>query len=122
LLARPETTTDRKTVIRINANDMKKNLTMLLTTLALAGALSAGLTIAGAQTSAPTTPSGGSPELQRKGNERHPAIHHAIRALEEAKHDLERADHDFGGHRKEALEECEKAIAQLKVALQYDKK
>jgi hypothetical protein len=35
---------------------------------------------------------------------------------------MERADHDFGGHRKEALEECDKAIGQLKLALQYDKK
>jgi hypothetical protein len=43
-------------------------------------------------------------------------------ALEAAKHDLQRADHDFGGHRKQALEDCDKAIAQLKLALQYDKK
>ncbi len=58
----------------------------------------------------------------RKGNERHPAIHRAIRALEEAKLAMQRADQDFGGHRKAALDECDKAIAQLRAALQYDKK
>lgn len=97
-------------------NILKKNLTILLTTIALAGALSAGLTIAAAQNA------GSSAEPHPKGLERHPAIHRAIRALEEAKRDLERADHDFGGHRKEALEQCEKAINQLRIALQYDKK
>jgi hypothetical protein len=43
-------------------------------------------------------------------------------ALQEAKVALQRADHDFGGHRKAALEQCDNAIAQLKLALQYDKK
>lgn len=99
---------------------MKKNLTILFSTVLLAGAI--GLTMARAQNATPSAPSAGASEPQHKGNERHPAIHHAIRALLEAKHDLERADHDFGGHRKEALEECDKAINQLKLALQYDKK
>jgi hypothetical protein len=101
---------------------MKKNLAIFIATIALAGALSAGLTMAVAQTATPGTPSAGSAEPQGKGKERHPAIHHAIHALEEAKHDMQRADHDFGGHRKEALDECDKAIGQLKLALQYDKK
>ncbi|MGO8925662.1 MAG: hypothetical protein ACLQU3_02020 [Limisphaerales bacterium] len=101
---------------------MKKHLTVLLTTCALVGALSAGLTLARAQTTTPGTPPAGATSPEHKGNERHPAIHRAIRALEEAKLALERAGHDFGGHRKAALEECDKAIAQLKLALQYDKK
>ena len=98
---------------------MKKNFTLLLATLGLVSALSAALTIAHAQTAAPNPPAGSEGAHHR---ERHPAIHRAIVALQEARHDLERADHDFGGHRKEALEECDKAIAQLKLALQYDKK
>jgi hypothetical protein len=53
--------------------------------------------------------------------ERHPAIRSAIRSLERAKADMQRADHDFGGHRVEALEACDRAIAQLKMALQFDK-
>ena len=53
--------------------------------------------------------------------ERHPEIRKAIAALERAKTDLQRANHDFGGHRAAALEACNNAIAQLKLALQYDK-
>jgi hypothetical protein len=56
-----------------------------------------------------------------EADERHPAIRNAIRALERAKADMQHADHDFGGHRVEALEACERAIAQLKMALQFDK-
>ncbi len=53
--------------------------------------------------------------------ERHPEIRKAIAALERAKTDLQRANHDFGGHRAAALEACDKAIEQLKLALQNDK-
>ena len=52
---------------------------------------------------------------------RHPKINHAIRALEEAKVYMEHADHDFGGHRQQVLEDCEMAIRQLRLALQADK-
>jgi len=58
---------------------------------------------------------------QEKAKERHPKIHHAIVALEAAKVELQTAAHDFGGHREAALKECDAAIAQLKLALQYDK-
>ena len=58
----------------------------------------------------------------RAAEERHPKIKHAIKALEEAKAELKNAAHDFGGHREDALKECDAAIAQLKLALQYDKK
>jgi ABC-type glycerol-3-phosphate transport system substrate-binding protein len=54
--------------------------------------------------------------------EKHPKIHHAIVALEQAKVELKTAAHDFGGHREAALKECDAAIAQLKQALEYDKK
>lgn len=37
----------------------------------------------------------------------------AISALRSAKQDMENAGHDFGGHKKAALEACDKAIAQL---------
>jgi hypothetical protein len=53
--------------------------------------------------------------------ERHPAIRAAIRALEKAKADLQHADHDFGGHRVEAIESIDRAMNQLKLALQFDK-
>jgi len=101
---------------------MRSNLTILLSTLGMAIALSVGFALARAQTTSPNPNRGGAEAPHHRANERHPAIRHAIFALEEAKRDLQRADHDFGGYRKEALEECEKAVAQLKLALQYDKK
>lgn len=58
----------------------------------------------------------------RKGRERHPHIRAAIRELQEARHELETAAHDFGGHRKEAIEAVDNAIKQLREALEYDKK
>jgi hypothetical protein len=54
--------------------------------------------------------------------ERHPQIRKAIAALERAKTDMQHASHDFGGHRADALAACDKAIEQLKLALQYDKR
>jgi hypothetical protein len=35
---------------------------------------------------------------------------------------LEKADHDFGGHRKEAIKAVDVAIVQLEKALKYDRK
>jgi spore germination protein YaaH len=54
--------------------------------------------------------------------EQHPHIRAAIRELQEARHELETAAHDFGGHRKEAIEAIDSAIKQLRQALEYDKK
>ena len=61
-------------------------------------------------------------EQERKGAEQHPHIRAAIRELQEAKHELQIAAHDFGGHRKEALESVDTAIRQLQQALEYDRK
>ena len=58
----------------------------------------------------------------RKRTEAHPEIRKAIAALERAKYDLQHAAHDFGGHRADALAATDKAIEQLRLALQYDKK
>ena len=54
--------------------------------------------------------------------EQHPHIRAALHELREARRELETAAHDFGGHRKEALEAVDNAIRQLQEALQYDKK
>ena len=93
---------------------MKKKLTLIVSTVAMAGALSLTLPAVFAQTN-------NLPPAAHHG-ERHPRIRGAIRALEAAKLELQHADHDFGGHRAAALEECDKAIAQLQEALKYDKK
>jgi F0F1-type ATP synthase membrane subunit b/b' len=53
--------------------------------------------------------------------ERHPKIRQAIKALENAKADLNAAAHDFGGHRVDALAAVDKAIEQLNLCLQFDK-
>jgi hypothetical protein len=57
-----------------------------------------------------------------QGKERHPAIHAAIRHLEQAKAALEKAQHDFGGHRTRAVEHVNQALEECRAALEYDKK
>jgi hypothetical protein len=54
--------------------------------------------------------------------EGHPRIRAAIRALREAKDEMQAADHDFGGHRVDAIKECDRAIEQLELALRYDRR
>ena len=53
--------------------------------------------------------------------EPHPEINAAIRSLVRAKLHLQRAAHDFGGHRVAAIGAIDAALVQLKLALQYDK-
>ncbi len=48
----------------------------------------------------------------------HPEMHHALRALENAKRDLEKAAHDYGGHRAKALELTDQAISEIKEGLE----
>ena len=55
------------------------------------------------------------------GVERHPAIHAAIDALEQAKADMNAAAHDFCGHKVEAIEATDRALDQLRKALEFDK-
>jgi hypothetical protein len=57
------------------------------------------------------------PSPQRRELERHPLIRRAIEQLEVAKIDLREAAHDFHGHRAEALESVDRALAQLRAAL-----
>ncbi|HEX9083770.1 MAG TPA: hypothetical protein VF836_03440 [Gemmatimonadaceae bacterium] len=58
----------------------------------------------------------------RNRREPHPEIRKAITALESAKNAMQHASHDFGGHRVAALAACDRAIEQLRLALQYDKR
>jgi hypothetical protein len=61
-------------------------------------------------------------QQKKEGREQHPHIRAAIEELREAKRELQTAAHDFGGHRKEALESVDNAIKRLDLALQYDRK
>ena len=54
--------------------------------------------------------------------EKHPQIHKAEKLLREAKHHLEDAAHDFGGHRVKAIEAIDHALEELRLALEFDKK
>jgi hypothetical protein len=54
-----------------------------------------------------------------KGMGGHPEIHAAIRHLEQAKAALEKAAHDFGGHRVKALEAVNHALEECHAALEY---
>ena len=92
---------------------MLKNIMVAFSTVFALALLPAAF-VAGQQTQPPTT----KPE---KG-ERHPEMKHALNALERAKGDLEKAAHDFGGHREKALQLTDQAIQEVKAGLAYDKK
>jgi hypothetical protein len=49
-----------------------------------------------------------------------PNIHHAIEALQNAMHDMEKADHDFCGHKRDAMEATRNALEQLRRAEDCD--
>ena len=50
---------------------------------------------------------------------RHPTIERALAALREVKEHLERAPHDFGGHRVDAIKAVDEAAHQLQICMQY---
>jgi len=54
-------------------------------------------------------------------SERHPQLHEAIHALENARKHMKEAKHDFHGHRAAALRACDEAIIQLQLALDSDR-
>ena len=59
-----------------------------------------------------------SQNMKSEANE-HPRIEKAIHQLEDAIEYMEKAPHDFGGHKAEALEDSRKAVKSLKLALAY---
>lgn len=54
--------------------------------------------------------------------EQHSDIQGAVNALQRAQAYLTLANHDFGGHRTDALKAVDEAIKQLRLAEQFDKK
>jgi len=80
--------------------------------------LTAVLTVPLAASTQPTRPAR---PVRGVVQEPHPQIMAAIRALEAARLHLQRAAHDFGGHRVKAIRAIDAALVQLKLALQYDK-
>ncbi len=64
----------------------------------------------------------GSSAAQAAEHEHHPHIHAAIHELREARRELKDADHDFGGHREDAVKAIDVAVEQLETALKFDRK
>jgi len=85
--------------------------------------LAAGLLVAGASglaVSSPQQKGAGKAQGKAQANHDHfPHIHAAIRELHEAKGELERAAHDFGGHRVQAVKACDHAIEQLEKSIRF---
>lgn len=52
----------------------------------------------------------------------HPRIARSLVALHETKEHLEKAGHDFGGHKAAAIKAIDEAIKQLKEAIKFDAK
>lgn len=51
--------------------------------------------------------------------EKHPEIQEALEALHKAKAHLEHASHDFHGHRADAIRAIDEATHQLEICMQY---
>ena len=97
---------------------MKKSFLSAIGVLLLSVAL---LVLGGSAAPAQQKPAGATAAAQEQ-EEKHPEIHAAITHLEEAKRNLEKGAHDFGGHRVKALEHTNQALEECRQALAYDKK
>lgn len=53
--------------------------------------------------------------------EKHPRLQRAIEELRDVKKHLEKAPHDFGGHKADAIKSVTEAIKQLELAVKFDK-
>jgi hypothetical protein len=69
---------------------------------------------------APDNPNNPNPKGEPK-EEKHPRLQKAIEELRAVKLHLEKAPHDFGGHRVEAVKAVTEAIHQLELAVKFDK-
>ncbi len=54
--------------------------------------------------------------------ERQPHMENALHALQNAEEQLNKAEHDKGGHREKALEHVRAAIAEVREGISYDRK
>lgn len=86
--------------------------TIVLAALCGLGLLGGGTVSAQAQT--PTVP------MMARHAERHPDLRIALRALNRARVALMHGAHDFSGHREQALDLTNQAIAQVQQAIQDD--
>jgi hypothetical protein len=80
--------------------------------------IAAGLFLAPIASLAADTPAPTKAEVKAEKSE-HPRIAKAIKDLDDAIAYMEKAPHDFGGHKAAAISACREAIAQLRLALEY---
>jgi len=97
----------------------KKSGAMLSALILVCTLMAGSVTVAGAQDRDDRPPQA----ERRAGKEEHPVIRQAIKQLEQTKWLLEhKAAHDFAGHRVQAIQSIDQAIAHLHQALQADKR
>ena len=56
----------------------------------------------------------------KEAHENHP-MHRAIRELKDARAYMEKAPHDFGGHKEQAIKDVDAALKALHAALEFDR-
>jgi hypothetical protein len=93
---------------------MKTKIALIVTALALAGGMLYTNNVVFAQ--------GTPPPASGQEDEQHVLIRKAAHTLNQAKAYLQSAKHDFGGHRAAAIKACDQALAECKLAMEYDKK
>lgn len=105
--------------------NLRRKWSIALLSLALAGAGTAMFASAQQTPSPQTPPPAPAPDKPApKGEpkeEKHPRLQRAIEELRAVKLHLEKAPHDFGGHRAEAVKAVTEAIKQLELAVKFDK-
>ncbi|HEY9765905.1 MAG TPA: hypothetical protein V6C82_06050 [Chroococcales cyanobacterium] len=62
------------------------------------------------------------PAIERARTERPVEMRRALKALKRSRRDLERAPHDYGGHRAKAIALIDQAIAEIEAGLKLEKK
>ncbi len=72
---------------------------------------------------APAAPEATAPVAVKPAHhaEHHPEIHKAMRKLRGARQELEKAAHDYAGHKAKAMEAINQALEELRAALASDK-
>ena len=103
---------------------MKKVLMLLVFgSFFLTGSIYAQTPAPAASPAAPAAEATAAPEAVRPAHhEHHPELRKALHKLKAAKMDLEKAAHDYGGHKAQAIADINQAMGELQAALDSDKK
>jgi hypothetical protein len=100
---------------------LRNKLSLGLASLAIAAAGS-WVAASAQQTPSPAPPAPQAPAKPQKGDtDKRPRLEKALEELRAIKQHLEKAPHDFGGHRVKAIEAVSEAIKQIELAAKFDK-